>query len=110
MHAFGRQPQRAPDGAPLQRERHRPEIDDFSLHAAVRVEAHDCKRLEHLCRYIKRPALSDERSHLNGAGKVEIKLQRHWGDVAGHEPAGVHNRRADGLGGHFVQGLEPGWP
>jgi len=27
-------------------------IDGFSLHAAVRVEAHDRKRLEQLCRYI----------------------------------------------------------
>jgi len=37
------------------------DIDGFSLHAAVRVEAHDRKRLEQLCRYIIRPALSDER-------------------------------------------------
>jgi hypothetical protein len=35
-------------------------IDRFSLHAAVRVEAHERKRLEQLCRYITRPALSDE--------------------------------------------------
>jgi hypothetical protein len=31
------------------------DIDRFSLHAAVRVEAHDRKRLEQLCRYITRP-------------------------------------------------------
>jgi hypothetical protein len=31
------------------------DIDGFSLHAAVRVEAHDRKRLEQLCRYITRP-------------------------------------------------------
>jgi hypothetical protein len=37
------------------------DIDGFSLRAAVRVEAHDRKRLEQLCRYITRPALSDER-------------------------------------------------
>jgi hypothetical protein len=37
------------------------DIDGFSLHAAVRVDAHDRKRLEQLCRYITRPALSDER-------------------------------------------------
>lgn len=30
------------------------DIDGFSLHAAVRVEAHARKRLEHLCRYITR--------------------------------------------------------
>ena len=32
------------------------DIDGFSLHAAVRVEAHDRKRLEQLCRYVTRPA------------------------------------------------------
>jgi hypothetical protein len=43
------------------------DIDGFSLHAAVRVEAHDRKRLEQLCRYITRPALSDERVQINTA-------------------------------------------
>ena len=47
------------------------DIDGFSLHAAVRVEEHDRKRLEQLCRYIMRPALSDERIQLNAAGQVE---------------------------------------
>ncbi|MEI6027851.1 MAG: transposase, partial [Betaproteobacteria bacterium] len=36
------------------------DIDGFSLHAGVRVEAPDRKRLEQLCRYITRPALSYE--------------------------------------------------
>jgi hypothetical protein len=35
------------------------DIDGFSMHAAVRVEAHDRKRLEQLCRGITRPAPSD---------------------------------------------------
>ena len=43
------------------------DIDGFSLHAAVQVEAHGRKRLEQLCRYITRPALSDERVQLNAA-------------------------------------------
>ena len=51
------------------------DIDGFSLHAAVRVEAHDRKRLEQLCRYITRPALCDERVQLNTAGQVELKLK-----------------------------------
>ena len=38
------------------------EIDGFNLHAAVRVEAHDRKRREQLCRYIARSALSDQRT------------------------------------------------
>ena len=56
------------------------DIDGFSLHAAVRVESHDRKRLEQLCRNITRPALSDERVQLNAAGQVELKLKTPWRD------------------------------
>ncbi|MBE0547975.1 MAG: transposase, partial [Rubrivivax sp.] len=42
------------------------DIDGFSLHAAVRCAADDRQALEQLCRYITRPALSDERVQLNG--------------------------------------------
>jgi hypothetical protein len=54
------------------------DIDSFSLHAAVRVEAHDRKRVEQLCRSITRPALSDERVQRNAAGQVELKLKTPW--------------------------------
>jgi hypothetical protein len=54
------------------------DIDGFSLHAAVRVEVNDRERLEQLCRYITRPALSDERVQLNAAGQVEIKFKTPW--------------------------------
>ena len=60
------------------------DIDGFSLHAAVRVEDHDRKRLEQLCRYITRPALSDERVQLNAAGQVELKLKTPWRDGTTH--------------------------
>ena len=60
------------------------DIDGFSLHAAVRVEAHDRKRLERLCRYITRPALSDERVQLNDAGQVELRLKTPWRDGTTH--------------------------
>jgi hypothetical protein len=60
------------------------DIDGFSLHAALRVEAHDRKRLEHLCRYITRPALSDERVQINAAGQVELKLKTPWRDGTTH--------------------------
>jgi len=55
-------------------------IDGFSLHAAERVEAHDRKRLEQLCSYITRPALSDERVQLNAASQVELTLNTPWRD------------------------------
>jgi hypothetical protein len=60
------------------------DIDGFSLHAAVRVEANDRKRLEQLCRYITRPALSYERVQLNAAGQVELKLKTPWRDGTTH--------------------------
>ena len=52
--------------------------------AAVRVEAHERKRLEQLCRYITRPALADERVQLNAAGQVELKLKTPWRDGTTH--------------------------
>jgi hypothetical protein len=60
------------------------DIDGFSLHAAVRVEANDRKRLEQLCRHITRPAPSDERVQLNAAGQVELKLKTPWRDGTTH--------------------------
>ena len=60
------------------------DIDGFSLPAAVRVEAHDRKRLEQLCRYFTRPALSDERVQVNAAGQVELKLKTPWRDGTTH--------------------------
>ena len=50
----------------------------------MRVEAHDRKRLEQLCRYITRPALSDERVQVNAAGQVELKLKTPWRDGTTH--------------------------
>ena len=45
------------------------------LQAAVRVEAHDSQCLAQLCRYISRPAQSDERAQINAAGQVDLKLK-----------------------------------
>jgi Putative transposase len=60
------------------------DIDEFSLHAAMQVEAHDRKRLEQLCRDITRPAPSDERVQLKAAGQVELKLKTPWSDGTTH--------------------------
>ena len=60
------------------------DIDGFSLHAAVWVEAHERKRLEQLCCTITRPALADERVQLNAAGQVELKLKTPWRDGTTH--------------------------
>lgn len=60
------------------------DIDGFSVHAAVRVESNDCKRLEQLCHDLTRPAPSDERVQLNAAGQVELKLKTPWRDGTTH--------------------------
>jgi SAM-dependent methyltransferase len=44
------------------------DIGGFSLHAAVRVEAHDRKRLEQLCRTITRPARLEPQPPPRGTG------------------------------------------
>jgi hypothetical protein len=60
------------------------DIDGLSLHAAVRVEAHDRTRLEPVCRHITRPALSDERAPIDTAGQVELELKTPWRDGTTH--------------------------
>lgn len=46
----------------------------------MRCPADDRQALEQLCRYISRPALSDERVQLNDASQVELKLETPWRD------------------------------
>ncbi len=60
------------------------DISGFSLHAAVRCGADDRRALEQLCRYITRPALSDERVQCNAAGQVELKRKTQWRDGTTH--------------------------
>ena len=47
----------------------------FSLHAGIFCSAHDKKKREHLCRYISRPSLSEERLSVNFKGQVVYKLK-----------------------------------
>lgn len=48
------------------------------------VEVHDRDRLEQLCRYITRPALSDEGVQTNVSGQVVLKLKTAWRDGTTH--------------------------
>ena len=50
----------------------------FSLHAGVRCAADDRKGLEQLCRYITRPAISNERLSVNRAGQSLPPRRRGW--------------------------------
>jgi len=43
---------------------------------ALEAEEHDRKQLEQLCRYITRPALSDQRVQLNATRQVKPSFRR----------------------------------
>jgi Putative transposase len=56
----------------------------FSLHAEVCCTAQQRKKLEHLCRYITRPAIANERLTLNRAGQVVLTLKTPYRDGTTH--------------------------
>lgn len=47
----------------------------FSLHAEVAREAHQREKLERLCRYITRPAVSTERLSLTTQRNIRCRLK-----------------------------------
>ena len=49
-------------------------IDDFSLHEGVVTKARERKKLERLCRYIARPAVSEKRLVVISLGMVRYEL------------------------------------
>ena len=63
----------------------------------MRCAAQDRQGIEQLCRYITRPAISNERLSINGKGQVVIKLKTPWKDGATHvvlEPLELMQRLA----------------
>jgi len=50
-------------------------VAGFSLHAGVASKAHQRKKLERLCRYISRPAVSTKRIDMTAEGKVRYELK-----------------------------------
>jgi hypothetical protein len=59
-------------------------LDGFDLHANVRVPPNDRVRLEHLCRYLLRPPLVQDRVRLRADGGVVVKLKTAWRDGTTH--------------------------
>ena len=47
----------------------------FSLHAGISCKSHERKKREHICRYISRPSLSEERLSVSNNGQVIYKLK-----------------------------------
>ena len=65
-------------------------IAGFSLHAGVATKTRERKKLERLCRYIARPAVSVKRLALTSHGKVRYELKTPYRD-------GATGRRSDTL-------------
>jgi hypothetical protein len=59
-------------------------VGGFSLHAGVAAKAGERKKLERLCRYIARPAVSEERLSLTDSGKVRYRLKTPYRDGTTH--------------------------
>ena len=51
-------------------------VAGFSLHAGVAARAHERNKLEHLCRYIARPAVSTKRLSMTRNGRVRYELNQ----------------------------------
>ena len=60
------------------------QIGGFSLHAGVAAEAHESQKLERLCRYIARPAISEKRLSLSQQGRVRYQLKTPWRNGTTH--------------------------
>ena len=56
----------------------------FSLHAGVATQAHQRSKLERICRYVARPAVSERRLALTRDGRVRYALKTPYQDGATH--------------------------
>ncbi len=59
-------------------------VAGFSLHAGVVARADERKKLERLCRYISRPAVSEKRLALTANGNVRYQLKTPYRDGTTH--------------------------
>jgi hypothetical protein len=59
-------------------------VAGFSLHAGVAAKAQQRDKLERLCRYITRPAVSEKRLSLTRQGKVRYELKTPYRDGTTH--------------------------
>ena len=59
-------------------------VAGFSLHAGVAARAEERQKLERLCRYISRPAISEQRLSLTPNGNVRYQLKTPYRDGTTH--------------------------
>jgi len=60
------------------------EVSGFSLHAGVATKANERAKLERLCRYITRPAVSTKRLSMTRNGRVRYELKTPWRNGTTH--------------------------
>ena len=60
------------------------QVSGFSLHAGVAAKAHQRRKLERLCRYISRPAVSEKRLSLTPNGNIRYRLKTPYRDGTTH--------------------------
>ena len=60
------------------------EVGGFSLHAGVATKANERCKLERLCRYITRPAVSTKRLSMTRNGRVRYELKTPWRNGTTH--------------------------
>ncbi len=73
------------------------QVGGFSLHAGVAAQAHESQKLERLCRYIARPAISEKRLSLSPQSRVRYQLKTPWKNGTTHVEFGPVER-AGGAG------------
>lgn len=59
-------------------------MSGFSLHAGVATQAHQRSKLERICRYVARPAVSEQRLALTRDGRVRYALKTPYQDGTSH--------------------------
>jgi hypothetical protein len=56
------------------------EVAGFNVHANVRVGANDRDGLEHLCRYLARPPIANDRLQELPDGRIALRFKQAWRD------------------------------
>jgi len=59
-------------------------VSGFSLHAGVSARAQERQKIERLCRYISRPAVSEKRLSLTPNGNIRYQLKTPYRDGTSH--------------------------
>jgi hypothetical protein len=70
------------------------EVAGFNVHANVRVGAKDRDGLEHLCRYLARPPIANDRLQELPDGRLALRFKQAWRDGDGRGEAAWGRCRA----------------